>query len=91
MTTGLAIAILVWAAAMYGIRHVRSSRVRENLEAYLYLAPAGAVLLVFWFVPVVFSIIVSFTDWTGASKMATVAWIGITNYRRALSDPDFTR
>lgn len=89
MTGGLVAAILVWAAAMFGIRYIRGARLRENTEAYLYLAPAGIVLLVFWFVPVVFSIIVSFTDWTGASKMSTVAWTGIANYKRALTDPDF--
>ena len=89
MTSGLAVGIILWAIAMYSIRFIRGSRVRENVEAALYLLPAAAVLLVFWFIPVVFSIIVSFTDWTGASKMSTVSWVAIENYKRALTDPDF--
>jgi multiple sugar transport system permease protein len=81
--------IAIWLAAVAGLRSVPPGRLRDNLEAYLYLLPAGAVLIVFWFVPTLFSIIVSFTNWAQASNLSTVQWTGIENYRRAVDDPQF--
>ncbi|MGI8905621.1 MAG: carbohydrate ABC transporter permease [Candidatus Sumerlaeaceae bacterium] len=83
------IAFAIWLAALAGLRLVAPGRMRENLEAYLYLLPAGAVLLAFWFLPAACSIAVSFTNWTGASRINSVQWTGIENYRRALSDDQF--
>jgi ABC-type sugar transport system permease subunit len=74
---------------MFSTRFIRKSGLRETTEAYLYLTPAGVILTVFWFFPVIFSILVSFSDWTGASKLSTVHWTGFQNYARALGDPDF--
>lgn len=82
-------AAIAWAIALWAIRIIRHTYIRENVEAFLYLLPAALVLLAFWFFPVVFSIGVSFTDWTGASNLDTVTWTGIENYARALSDPQF--
>ncbi|MEI7634555.1 MAG: sugar ABC transporter permease [bacterium] len=82
-------AVAVWGVMLSMVRYVRHPRLRENVEAYLYLLPAGAVLTVFWFFPVLFSILVSFTNWTGASRLSTVGWVGLANYGRALKDPDF--
>lgn len=81
--------IVAWCLAMYATRYLRHAGRREATEAYLYIFPAAAVLAVFWFFPVIFSILVSFTNWKGAARMANVDWIGIDNYRRALADPDF--
>jgi multiple sugar transport system permease protein len=81
--------LAVWLAALFGLRYTRAGRLRDNLEAYLYLLPAGAVLIAFWFLPTAFSIAVSFTNWTGASRLSTVQWSGVENYRRALGDEQF--
>jgi ABC-type sugar transport system permease subunit len=81
--------IAVWAIAMFCARYIGHARRRESFEAYLYVAPAAVILLVFWFIPVGFSILVSFTDWVGASKLSTVKWTGFENYSRALKDADF--
>lgn len=90
MTTAWAVsAAVLWMAAMFCTRFLKHSRVREGAEAYLYILPAAVVLLMFWFLPVIFSFAVSFTDWTGASRLSNVHWTGIGNYRRAVSDPDF--
>ncbi|MCX7716924.1 MAG: sugar ABC transporter permease [Candidatus Sumerlaeaceae bacterium] len=83
------VAIALWGLALFGVGRIRNSRVRENLEAYLYLLPAASVLLVFWFIPVVLSIIISFTDWQGASRFSTVRWVGAANYIRAAGDEAF--
>jgi multiple sugar transport system permease protein len=83
------VALALWACAMYAIRYIRKPRMRENIEAYLYLLPAGVILITFWFFPVIFSIIISFTDWVGAAKLSDVHWVRFENYKRALTDPDF--
>lgn len=64
-------------------------RFSENIEAYLYLAPAAIILLIFWFAPVLMSIGMSFTNWKGGDSLQNVRWVGLTNYARALSDEDF--
>lgn len=62
---------------------------RQNLEAYLYLLPATLVLLVFWFFPVLLSIIISFTNWKGLDTWSTVKWVGGANYKDVILDQDF--
>jgi multiple sugar transport system permease protein len=81
---------LLWIAGVYSLRFVPPGKLRDNLEAYLYLAPAGLLLLTFWFIPVGLSVVISFTDWVGASRFDNVEWVGFKHYRRALTeDPNF--
>lgn len=83
------LALALWLAVLAAVRLVRHRRLRENLEAYVYLLPAGAVLITFWFIPTAFSVAVSFTNWTGASRLNTVGWVKTENYSRALKDEQF--
>jgi len=62
---------------------------KQNLEAYTYLLPAVLVLAVFWFFPVILSILISFTNWKGLDTWSTVKWVGITNYKNALGNEEF--
>lgn len=62
---------------------------KENIEAYCYLAPAGVVLVVFWFFPAMFSLMLSFTNWGWLDTMESVKWVGLRNFARILSDGDF--
>lgn len=81
--------ILIWGGLLYGARFIKSRVFRENFEAYVYLAPAALLLLMFWFFPVVMSILISFTDWKGASRLDNVEWLGTHNYLQAFQDPNF--
>jgi len=65
------------------------SQRRSNATAYLYLAPAGVTLFVFWFIPVILSLLVSFTNWEGADTIDIVHWTGLRNYARTLGDREF--
>lgn len=58
----------------------------ESLEAYLYLAPALAVLLVFHFFPAFYAAWISFFNTNLISRWK---WIGFRNYSELLRDPDF--
>lgn len=61
----------------------------ESVAAWLYLAPAGVVLLVFWFLPVFGAIGISFTNWEGADTLDIVGWVGGFQYARTLRDEAF--
>lgn len=91
MATFLTIAVLiaVWSAALALAGRIRNSRLQETAEGYLYLAPAAGILAIFWFIPVVFSVLMSFTNWGSASNFSTVEWIGLSNYLRAFKDETF--
>ncbi len=53
---------------------------------YLYILPALIIILVFRFVPIVLSFIVSFFDW---SVIGVGKFIGFSNYSRLFHDPEF--
>lgn len=62
------------------------TRRREQRAAYLFLSPWLLGLLAFWIVPIVASLLLSFTDWTLIFKPH---WVGLSNYRAMASDHDF--
>jgi len=53
--------------------------------AYLYLLPAGIILAVFHFLPVIYAFYISLHHW----KIRKVAFEGLANYGKALHDPQF--
>ncbi|MCP4726029.1 MAG: extracellular solute-binding protein [bacterium] len=57
------------------------------LKGYAFLAPSMIVLMVFIFVPVIFSLFLSFHHWNVVSS--TKPFIGLENYRDLLSDNMF--
>jgi len=67
-------------------------RMKESLEAYAYLAPAGLILLAFWFAPVVVALVFSFFDATALAPPSELNFVGIAQYKRALfDDPEFVQ
>jgi multiple sugar transport system permease protein len=58
---------------------------RENLIAYLFLAPAIIVLAVFQFFPIFFSFFISLHNW----RIKKVGFVGLANYAEALKKQEF--
>lgn len=58
---------------------------RENLRAYLFLAPAMLVLSVFHFFPLFFSFYISLHNW----RIRKVGYLGFENYKEALQKREF--
>ncbi len=56
---------------------------REEKAAYLFLLPWLAGLLMFWIVPILWSVALSASDWDIISKPS---WVGLGNYREMLFD-----
>lgn len=69
----------------------RRRALRENFEAAAYLAPAGIILLIFWFVPVVITFGLSFFDATALTPIGELNFVGLAQYRRALGDAEFVQ
>ncbi len=64
---------------------------RKALIPYFFLMPALITLLVFFFVPVAASLLMSFTDFDiyAIGQLARARFNGLDNYSRLLSDPLF--
>ena len=67
--------------------HRRRSRLRQRIEIALFAGPAFLVYVTFVLVPVALAAVYSFFRWNGLEALTD--FIGLENYRRALSDPVF--
>jgi ABC-type sugar transport system permease subunit len=56
---------------------------REERVAYLFLLPWLLGLLAFWIVPMLWSVVLSASDW---DIISTPSWVGLGNYREMLTD-----
>lgn len=61
---------------------------RNTLIAYSFLAPNFLGFIIFTFVPVVFSIALSFMDWNGGAKISFAGW---DNFKFIFKDFNFTK
>ncbi len=53
---------------------------------YLYLLPAVALSLLFFIFSILFTFIISFTEWDGVNE---IQFVGLENYIKMVSDPNF--
>jgi len=67
--------------------HRRRSRLRERIEIALFAGPAFLVYVTFVLLPVALAAVYSFFRWNGLQALTD--FIGLENYRRALTDPVF--
>lgn len=63
---------------------------RDLLPAVIFLLPGLALFGLFFLWPMAYSLRISFYDWKIVHPENSI-WLGLTNYRRALSDPIFQR
>lgn len=64
----------------------KKARTHQALTAYLFMAPALVLLIVFVFVPIIASLPLAFTDY---SVLGETKFIGLHNFVRAFQDPEF--
>jgi len=65
----------------------RRSRLRQRIEIALFAGPAFLVYVTFVLLPVALAAVYSFFRWNGLQALTD--FIGLENYRRALTDPVF--
>lgn len=63
----------------------------RNPAAYWFLAPALALIFVFFFIPVVAALVLSFTDFDiyAVGDIRNTRWVGLRNYTQLLTTPLF--
>jgi multiple sugar transport system permease protein len=59
---------------------------QKRLLIVVFLAVPLVLLFVFSYIPIIFNVFLGFTDWDGVTKMKI---IGLRNYRRIFSDPQY--
>ena len=59
---------------------------RKKSTAFLLASPWIATFLAFWVIPLVYSLVISFTDY---QLLREANWIGMQNYRELLADDKF--
>ena len=64
---------------------------RQNRAGWAFVAPALALIGVFFFVPVLAGLFLSFTDFDiyAIGRPDTARFMGLENYRQVLSNPLF--
>jgi multiple sugar transport system permease protein len=62
-----------------------SARRRETLTFYLVVAPWVIGFLLFTVVPILYSVYISFTQWT---MLTSPHWVGLKNFHEIYHDPD---
>lgn len=53
---------------------------RQTLMGYLFLSPTLLFFAVFLCIPLIFSLLISFSSWSGFD-LASIEWVGLQNYR----------
>ncbi|MEM9787614.1 MAG: sugar ABC transporter permease [Pseudomonadota bacterium] len=61
----------------------------NRLTPYLFLAPAGIVLLVALFYPICYMIYASFLDWNPSQRIGEAEFVGLRNYLKLFTDDAF--
>jgi len=61
----------------------------NRLTPYLFVAPAGLVMLLALFYPILYMIWGSFRDWDPSQNLSETEFVGLANYARLLADPAF--
>ncbi|WP_135551916.1 carbohydrate ABC transporter permease [Paenibacillus cymbidii] len=57
---------------------------KESVLAYTFMSPVLLFYAIFLVIPVVFSLIISFTDW-GGFDLESMKWVGMKNYEKIFS------
>lgn len=64
---------------------MKKKRILENINGYTFASPWLIGFLVFTLGPMLFSLYLSFTDWSAQSTLETIGWIGWDNFKKLLT------
>jgi ABC-type sugar transport system permease subunit len=68
-------------------RSFQTASLNRKVAPYAWLAPSMGLFLIFLLYPIVFSVILSFFDWSGYSREIFGKFIGFKNYVHLVKDP----
>ena len=62
------------------------TKFKQTMKAYLFMAPALVLVILFVIIPIIVSLPLMFTNY---SVIAKTSFVGLDNFKRAFSDSDF--
>ena len=65
---------------------IKHKRTQEALIGYLFIFPAVVGFIIFFALPAVRGLLISFTDW---NLLTPAEYVGLQNYQRLFNDPNF--
>jgi multiple sugar transport system permease protein len=74
---------------MFVHRAAGRMEIRENIAGWLFLTPNLIGYIMFRLLPIVFSLILSFSKWNLISGLRGIQFTGLENYRNLIGDPTF--
>ena len=72
-----------------GVQRIRQRAFKTSLIFWSFVAPLLIGLAVFFYIPIIWSVILSFAD--ARATLTPTAFVGLQNYIDMLSDPDFIK
>jgi multiple sugar transport system permease protein len=91
LTSESAVAASVAAPARASASRARRRALARKLAPYAFIAPFFVLFGVFGLFPLLFSVWLSLHQWDAASGLAAMHWVGLENYRFAVTDPWFAK
>lgn len=67
---------------------MKLNSIRSSLGALTFLGPAGLLVLMFFFIPVVIIFVISLTDMSTATGFKNWQWVGLENYHKIFVHPN---
>jgi len=86
-----AIAASEAAPARASVRAAARRKRLRKLAPYAFISPFFVLFAVFGLFPLLFSIWLSLHQWDAASGLAAMHWVGLENYKYAITDPWFAK
>jgi multiple sugar transport system permease protein len=86
-----AIAASEAAPARESVRAAARRKRLRKLAPYAFISPFFVLFAVFGLFPLLFSIWLSLHQWDAASGLAAMHWVGLENYKYAITDPWFAK
>jgi multiple sugar transport system permease protein len=63
---------------------IRQQDRQDSVAGWLFMAPSLVIFTIFVVIPIIFAVVVSFTDWNGISPLQSAGWVGLANYQDVL-------
>src|SRR6266571_6954965 len=76
-------------AKQESLQRVRRRSLKMTLTFWSFVGPLILGLLVFFFIPIIWSIVLSFAD--ARATITPSKWVGFENYQAMLNDPEFIK
>ncbi len=71
------------------LKHILSKKKRTDLIGYAFILPNLIGVVIFTFLPILYSMVVSFTDWNFVDGIGNWNWVGLDNFIKMWSDDWF--